>query len=487
MDFTSETQLSSRKRAGGLVIPFFQKNDTIEIPKGLGSLSHYLKLPIESKDFKAKEGEVVLVYMDKEPESRLLLLGLGNSEKVTLETYRRAYASLGKFCISRQIDSLNIFLPQKNMLRGALEGILLVNYAFDVLKSDPIKSAKLIEAISLIGFEKKDLKEAQKILTICQGVYFARDLTNGNADDITPQFIGEIAQGLAKKYASIKTTVFDKARIEKEGMGLLLGVNQGSSKEPAFIISEYKGNPKSSDLTVYVGKGITYDTGGLNLKPTGGMETMRADMGAAAVGLAVLKVIAELGLKVNLTVVIPSTENCIGSKSIKPGDVCKSYTGKMIEIANTDAEGRLVLADALGFAVENFNPTRLIDFGTLTGAIDVALGPEAAGLFSDDEELVEAFQNASKNTFERVWRMPLFQEYRDNLKSEIADMKNVGARSGGACNAAAFLKEFVKNTPWLHLDIASVNYGSESRRYHPKMATGFGVRLMVEFLEHLVR
>lgn len=266
-------------------------------------------------------------------------------------------------------------------------------------------------------------------------------------------------------------------------MGLLLAVGRGSDKEPLLTMLTYTGNPKSREHTILIGKGVTYDTGGLNVKPTGSMESMKCDMAGAATVLGVLATVAALGLKLNVTALVPATENAIGSKSFKPGDVYVSHNGKSIEIGNTDAEGRLILADALSYAVKHLKPTRMIDLATLTGAMDVALGSEATGLFSNDDKLAEQLHKAGESTFERVWRMPLFPEYRDQLRSDIADLKNIGTRSGGSITAAYFLKEFVDDIPWAHLDIASTAYLNESKRYHPKFGTGIGVRLITELLE----
>ncbi|MCB1135296.1 MAG: leucyl aminopeptidase, partial [Chlamydiia bacterium] len=257
-----------------------------------------------------------------------------------------------------------------------------------------------------------------------------------------------------------------------------------SCNEPAFIIMQHKGDPRSKDHTVIVGKGVTYDTGGLNLKPTGSMEDMKCDMSGAAVAFGTLYAAAKLGLKKNLSVVVAATENSIGSRSYKPGDVYSSYLGKTVEIGNTDAEGRLTLADALAYANKNLHPTRMIDLATLTGAMLIALGEEASGLMSNDDTLAEQLKQAGERTFERVWRLPLFDEYKDQLKSEIADISNIGGRHAGSITAGIFLKEFVGDTPWAHLDIAGTAYLSKARRYHPKNGTGIGVRLLIDYLEN---
>lgn len=266
-------------------------------------------------------------------------------------------------------------------------------------------------------------------------------------------------------------------------MGLLLAVNRGSDSDPAFIIIEYKGNPKSKEKTVLVGKGITYDTGGLNIKVSN-METMKGDMGGAAAVMGTIVAAASLDLKVNVTAVIPTTENSISSRSYKPGDIYKSYSGKTVEIGNTDAEGRLILADALAYAVDHLKPTRLIDLATLTGAMIIALGTETIGLFSNNDALADGLIRSGSDTYERVWRLPLHEEYRDQLKSDFADIRNIGGRAAGSITAAIFLQEFVGKTPWAHLDIAGTAYLEDgAKRYHPKYGTGSGVRLLIDFLE----
>jgi len=236
---------------------------------------------------------------------------------------------------------------------------------------------------------------------------------------------------------------------------------------------------------VIVGKGITFDTGGLNLKPTGGMETMKCDMAGAATVLGVIQAASMLGLKVNVTGVIASTENCIDAKSYKPGDVYEGYAGKSVEIGNTDAEGRLVLADALAYTEKNLKPTRIIDLATLTGAVEVALGNEATGLLSNNDALSDLIASCGGITGERVWRLPMYEEYKDQLKSDVADIKSTGGRSAGCITAAVFLHEFVGKTPWVHLDIAGTAFLNDGKRYLPKHATGVGVRLLISLLEKL--
>ncbi len=494
MHFSSVASLDKRKPSELLVIPFWTHKKKAEkaAPIG-GKLSALIESPIKHEDFSGKEGEVLIVYGQEKHDKRIALLGLGDKEKITTEKLRRAYSNLAKKCNKRKIKEINVLVPhespihEENVIRGIAEGLLLANYAFTKLKHDVLKDqpASLLKHATLIGIEPAKLAIAKKAATIAESVYFARDLINSNADEVTPQYLEQVALNLAKTLPHTKATAFTKKQMEKDKMGLILAVNRGAAHDPAFIILEYKGNPKSKDHTILVGKGVTYDTGGLNLKPTGSMETMKCDMSGAATVLGTIQAIAKLGLKVNVTGVIPSVENCITSTSYKPGDVYVSYAGKTVEIDNTDAEGRLILADALAYACKNLKPDRIIDFATLTGAMVVALGNETTGFMSNNDVLADSLVRASSETFERIWRMPLYEEYRDQLKSEFADIKNSGGRAAGSITAALFLQEFVGKTPWAHLDIAGTAYLPDARRYNPKLGTGVGIRLMVEFLENL--
>lgn len=493
MEFSTTSSLKTRESADLLVIPFWKSDKQVLPAFDTDTFKKILSEPLACHDFHGKEGEILLLYASGQPEKRLLLIGLGAQSDITVEKLRRAYANVTKLCHKKKWKTINLILPKgssiapSDMVTGISEGLLLSNYIFTSLKRHSIRDEEpvLLEKATIIEGSKTDLAIATKSAIITESVNFVRDLVNGNADDVTPQHLVLVAKGLEKTCKHVKTTIFDRKRIEKEKMGLILAVNKGSHLDPAFIIIEYKGNPKSSDRTIIVGKGITYDTGGLLIKPRGSMETMKDDMAGGAAAMGVIHAVSSLNLKVNITAVVPTTENSIDSKSYKPGDVYIGYAGKSIEIVDTDAEGRLVLADALAYAVKNLKPSRIIDMATLTGAIMVALGEEASGLMSNNDVLADLLVRAGSETGERVWRMPLYEDYKDYLKSDIADMKNVGGRFGGAITAAMFLQEFVGKIPWAHLDIAGTAYHTESKRYLPKYATGVGVRLILSLLESL--
>lgn len=496
MLFSTADQLSKRKEAELLVLPFWQrqKKDHTHVKPAavITSFEALLKPALESGDFKGSVGETLLTYGAKENENRVLLLGLGKEEAITVECLRRAYSNVAKECQKRAITHINVVLPTiselrkvsvEECLKGVAEGILLTNYRWEKLASLDEETV-LLKSVCLVGIHPKFLGSLKECEHIAEGVYLARDLINGNADIVTPLFLAESALKIADKFPSVHAKIYDRAKIEEKEMGLFLAVARGASVDPAFIYLTYKGFPSSKEHTILIGKGVTFDTGGLNLKPTGSMETMRDDMSGAATVLATIAIAAALNLKINVTAVVAATENAIDAKSYKPGDVYKSYAGVTVEIGNTDAEGRLTLADALAYSVKNFKPTRMIDLATLTGSVVVALGEGMSGLFCNDEKLARGLLDAAERTSEVLWRMPLHEPYKEQLKSDIADLKNVGGKPAGAITAALFLQEFVQGTPWAHIDVAGTAFANKEKGYVPKNGTGFGVRLLVDFLQN---
>ncbi len=309
-------------------------------------------------------------------------------------------------------------------------------------------------------------------------VNFAKDLVNTPSNDMTPAVLAGIAKSIGKGRVSVK--ILERADAEREGMGAFLSVAKGSMEPPKFIVLSYLGG-KGAPIAL-IGKSITFDSGGISIKPGEGMEKMKYDMAGGAVVLSVVKAAAETGLKVNLIGILPATENLPGGTASKPGDVVTSVGGKTIEIISTDAEGRLVLADALGY-VKKFGPKVIIDVATLTGACSVALGNEAIAMMGNDRALMNRLKAAGDEVYERVWEMPLYEEYLEYIKSDIADLKNSGGKTGSLVTAGYFLKEFVGDTPWAHLDIAGTAWSEKERPYGAKGATGIGVRLLLNFLK----
>ncbi len=480
---------SKRKEKKALVLPFLEDDK-----KGASFLSdtaakEFAQLPaLKYKDFKGRQGEVLLLYSDV-LEKRIVLLGLGKKEKISDEIIRLSYACLVKKCRELKITSLNVLFPEKlkseDVLGAILEGLYLTNYVFNHMRRESLlEISPLIETVSLVNAPQEAAKKIAKMRKIAEGIYLVRDLVMNHADEITPRKLATVAKSFEKISKKIKVEVFDKKRIEKEKMGLLLAVSRSSFREPTFTVIHYNGAAKKDKKIALIGKGLTYDTGGLSLKPSTAMDTMKCDMAGGASVLGTLYAAALLNLKVNLIGVVPATENAISANSYKPGDVYTSYCGKTVEVENTDAEGRLILADALGYTVKKIKPAYMIDLATLTGAISIALGEEIAGLFSNNEKLVQKIKKASHETGEKLWHMPLYESYLESLKSEIADIKNVGGRKGGAITAGLFLQEFVRDCPWAHLDIGGTAYYSKAKGYYPTLATGYGVRLLIELLEN---
>lgn len=494
ISFSACPQFSQRGEAELVVVPLWE---TAKKPKlavaEVGPLAAALKVPLEEGDFTGKREERLLLYVKGAPEKRCLLLGLGKEEELSTEYLRRAYAGVAKECQKREISDINLLIPTltelrkveaKGCVQGVVEGLLLANYAWKKQTSAG-KEVVLLRKVQLVGLLPTLLDQVRLYAEMAEGVYFARDLINESADIVTPHYLGETAIKIAKKFPAITAHVHDRKWIEKEKMGLFAAVARASYNEPAFIVLEYKGYPRSKEHTVLVGKGLTYDTGGLNLKPTGSMETMRCDMSGAATVLATVATAAALKLKHNVTAVVGATENAIGAKSYKPGDVYPSFSGKSVEIGNTDAEGRLVLADVLSYSVKKWKPTRIIDIATLTGSIMAALGEEIAGLFCNEEKLANQLLESSSATSELLWRMPLHEAYKEQLKSDVSDLRNIGERFGGSITAALFLREFVEAIPWAHLDVAGTAFARKENGYHPKNGVGFGVRLLIDFLYKL--
>jgi leucyl aminopeptidase len=467
-----------------LVLPFW------EGPSEAAELSfwkHFWGKILDYGDFKGKTGETLLIYEG----GRILLLGLGKKENLNTETLRRAYSSVVKVAQTKKVKSIHLIFPiieqlaKEEALRAVSEGVILTNYAFTHLKEESLKEnpVNLLDKAVLIGYEHPDDSLMAKLRTIGAGVYLVRDLVNGNADDVNPKMLAETARSMARQTPGLTAQVLDKIELEKEKMGLLLAVNRGSSLDPCLITLSYQGNPKSREHIVFVGKGITYDTGGLALKTAENMIAMKSDMAGAATVLAAVQIAAALHLKINVTAVAPVTENAIDAKSYKMGDVYRSMSGKTVEVNNTDAEGRLVLADAITYAIRHFHPTAIIDAASLTGGIIVALGEEFAGLFTNDEHLAKDLSSSSDATGENLWRMPLYPDYKEMLKSEVGDLLNSAGRSASSITAALFLQEFTESLPWAHIDLAGPCYLTKPKFYNTAKGTGYGLRLLIDFLE----
>lgn len=447
-----------------------------------------------NEGFKAKENSICVLHPKSgSPARTVILAGLGERKNVSNETLRRAAAAAVKRAQSLQAKAVSILLPQalgdpRREAQVTGEGAGLAAYRFDKYKSerkDPqVKEAVLIAPAKLQDDVKKGARTAQ---LYTDATAFARDLVNEPPSDLTPARFAEPARDVAAKGegAGITLTVYEKDQIEEMKMGAILGVNRGSAEPPVLLHFQYKPEGAARKIAL-VGKGITFDSGGLSLKPAESMETMKCDMAGAASILGVFRAIPALKPKVEIHGILALTENMPGGRAQKPGDVLKTMSGKTIEVLNTDAEGRLILADALTYAVKQ-NPDAIIDLATLTGACVIALGGLVAGAMGNNDDLFNAIQRAGDEAGEPIWRLPLVKDYRDGLKSPIADIKNISSirREGGSIIGGLFLQEFVENKPWLHLDIAGPAWTDREFHYLTHGGTGFPVRTLLNYLTHL--
>jgi leucyl aminopeptidase len=456
---------------------------------GIIRLSPDVETSVASSAFAGKLKETLVLFPVKTPFRRLVLAGVGAPEALDSEKLRRAVTASVKAIAELKSQSLALLGPEGTGLsveqtaNALAEGILLSTYRFDkYLTVD--RKPRTLKSVSYICTRKSDLADARRGLLLaevsCAGTILARDLANAPANEIYPDSLAARARRVARGF-SVK--VLDEKKIESLGMGGLTGVSRGSNRPPRFIIMEYR--PRRGDVptVVLVGKGVTFDSGGISIKPAAGMSEMKMDMSGAAAVIGTMTAVARLGLPVHLVGLVPATENMLGGSAMKPGDIITHMNGKTSEVDNTDAEGRLILADALTYA-DRYKPDLVIDLATLTGACVVALGSVASGMMGNTQKRMDQLKQAGERTHERVWQLPLFEEYEQQIKSDVADVKNVGGRWAGAITAGLFLRKFIGKYDWIHIDIAGPAILEEEREYIPKGGSGVGVRLLVDFLRH---
>ncbi len=485
----------SKIEVDGILVSLCEDSEQLGLPTAAvvavdtlldGTIADLLK----TNGLKGKTGEaLVLNTMKRLPARAVVVCGLGKQSEVNRDKVRDAVAegcrALRKYGCRTVATTLMgagaVGLDEESSARAVAEGALLGLYSFNTYKKSEDNEVSSVKLVIREGVDGVAVEAGVATGTVlAEATNLARDMVNEPANVMTPTRMGEIAREIGREYG-LDVAVMDVEEMKKLGMGALLGVAQGSAQPPAFIRMDYRGADASAPVTALIGKAITFDSGGISIKPSDGLAEMKDDMSGGAAVIATMMAIARLKLPANVTGLIPATENLPGGKAFRPGDVLRSLSGKSIEIMSTDAEGRLVVADAIDYARrEGMAP--LIDIATLTGACRVALGTGYSGLFGNRDDVVQRFEAAAREAGERVWHMPLPDDYREMNKSLIADIKNTGNRHGGAITAALFLSEFAGDVPWLHLDIAGTANSTKESGAALKGATGVTVRTMFEFV-----
>ncbi|AJW71630.1 leucyl aminopeptidase [Nitrosopumilus adriaticus] len=445
------------------------------------------------KDLDGKLGKMIIIPTPgAKYANRILLAGLGKKENLTNDTIRYVSGKIAQKAQELKLNEFSIISPpnfaydQISSVTQIVEGSKMALYKFDKFKAEKIEKTP---DLTIIVSKSNNISKAIKISEIvAEGAIFTKSIANLPPNECTPTTLGNFAKMISKKN-KMKCNIISKLELKKKGFGGISAVGQGSKNEPKLIVLEHNNGRKNEKPIVLVGKAVTFDTGGISLKPGDKMDEMKFDKCGGCTVLGIMKAVSELKLPINVVGIIPSVENMPGGESYRPGDIIKLYGGKTAEILNTDAEGRLILSDALSYGEKQYSPKAIIDFATLTGACIVALGTNVAAIISNNEQLTKKIKSASKNTSEDVWELPLNQNYMDMIKSDVADMKNVGiGRAAGTITAAAFLRNAINDTPWVHFDIAGVAWtqiATKEKSYNPKGATGFGVRLILDYLQKL--
>ncbi|OGP73311.1 MAG: hypothetical protein A2V86_16375 [Deltaproteobacteria bacterium RBG_16_49_23] len=491
MDIRVEKGRSEKYPSELLLLFSFESPEPLEGPTRSVDVEWkgFLSTIIHQGDFKGELFQCRLIHTQGAlPADRVALAGLGKKAEFDLEKWRGAVSKAGQFIrdsgIKRfafQIERLDDF-SEEELTEAFVTGLLLGLYQFNEFKTLEREKIKAIEELVLLGETDKKIQSigegSRKGKVISEAVCMARNLVNGPSNQITPTLLAEKARQIARDH-SMEIQALEVSEAEAMGMGAFSAVARGSQEPGKFIVLEYN-KGKGLDTIALVGKGITFDSGGISIKPSEGMERMKDDMSGAAAVLGTMQAAARLELPLHLVCIIPATENLPSGKAYKPGDVLKTLSGQTVEVISTDAEGRLVLCDGLTYSLR-YQPKAIFDIATLTGACVIALGDHVIGIMGNDDGLLKKIEEASR-TGEKVWRLPLWDEYFDYLKSDTADFRNVGTRAAGTIIGGIFLSKFVEKTPWVHLDIAGPASIEKERPYIPRGGTGVGVRLMIQLL-----
>ena len=480
-----------QKQTPLLVVGVYENENDFLYSNGIESiLYHIIKQILSNKEFKANLGtSLVLPTMDKGPMKKIMLLGLGKKDKFNNEIARIASAKAAVKVREMGISEFSILLfsnLDEGLIEAISEGVGLSLYSFNRYKTnDDKEELKANQVTILINAEMTNIQSiVDRTSLLVEAVNFARDLSNLPPNDCSPSQLASIALSIATEYG-LKSRIVERYEMESMGLNGIVSVGKGSHYPPKLIILEYRGSNDDEKPYLLVGKGVTFDTGGISLKDSDKMDEMKFDKSGGCNVIAIMKAVASLKLPINVIGLIPSVENMPSSTSYKPGDIIKMYNGKTVEVLNTDAEGRLILADALAFGISTYNPKAVIDLATLTGACIIALGTNVAAVIGTNKKLIDELHNISERTGEKFWELPLYEEFSEQIKSYVADIKNIGGRPGGAITAASFLSNFTNGLPWIHIDIAGTAWtqeGTYERSYNPKGATGFGIRTLVKLL-----
>lgn len=440
-----------------------------------------LKKIIEQEKFEGKQEQTLFLPNGFEKFKRLLIVGVG--EKADAEKIRRATATAIKAAQHKKIQKVSFFVFRE-FAAATVEACVLANYSFQKYKTVKDEKKFFVSEVEIVGgLSKEEINSCKEAELVCKNSNICRDLINDNSSTVTPDYFEKFVK-LHSKNTSLKVKVLQEKDLKKLGMNLVLAVGRGSESRPRVIVIEYDGNRSSKEKYLFVGKGICFDSGGLDIKPGKAMETMRLDMSGAATVFALLKSCAELKLKKNVIGILGMAENLVDAKSYRQGDVYTSMKGLTVENNSTDAEGRLVLADSIYYGVTKFKPKFVVDFSTLTGSAMVTFGTHVGFMCSTSDVLAKEFFDAGMKTFERVWQMPLYEEYRKETKGTRSDIRSLNKKYyNGAIFAACFLDCFTEKTPFVHLDIAGTAFIDEPKPYLEAGGTGYGVRLAVEFLK----
>lgn len=479
------------KKKTSLLCAFILENSNQ--PLGLGKTNSKIDSAIKQaiKETEGKSGKLSIINtLELLPAKKILLAGLGNKKKISNDSFRFASGKIAQKARELGVSEFSIIIPteigkESYVLSQIVEGIKLSLYSFDKFKNK--KEKKSPDLTLLISKSDKVTKAIKEAEIVADGAIFTKSIANLPPNECAPVTLANFAKSIASKN-KMRCSIISKSELKKKGFGGITAVGQGSNNEPKLIVLEHNKGRRNEKPIVIVGKAVTFDTGGISIKPSEKMDEMKFDKCGGCTVLGIMKAVSELRLPINLVGIVPSVENMPGGESYRPGDIVKLYSGKTAEILNTDAEGRLILADALAFGEKKYSPRAIIDFATLTGACIVALGTNVAGLVSNNQTLTNNLKKSSERTTEEIWELPLNDDYMDMIKSEVADMKNIGiGRAAGTITAAAFLKNAVEKTPWAHIDIAGVAWtqtATKEKPYNPKGATGFGVRLILDYLKN---